>query len=306
MDQKKTLWIIAAVGAFLLVVLGAAGIIYYSPSKKDVSAKVATSAPATSQTNNTNSNSNGGWINSPSTNTTPAPVATSDNSTQTHKVNEMIVVSDNTTVYGLQPQNQTSTTIDLNALKADLQSDNAANTNKTTGDTSSTVTRTDEDHEANDEDVPDMVPIRLPTSEQNKGAVASSKPVSSSPVTRVNSSKQSSATKSSSAPAKAKTSSQKSKAAPAASGAKKVNQFWVQVASYGSKKAAENARSILDSNKINSDIFTHKDNKDKLYFRVRVGPYMTKSEAEYWQARILKIPYFANNDSYITMTTTTK
>ena len=82
-----------------------------------------------------------------------------------------------------------------------------------------------------------------------------------------------------------------------------VTQYWVQVAAYSNKKGAENARTILDENKINSDIFTYKDNKDKLFYRVRVGPYTTKSEAEYWRTRIVKIDDFAKANSYVTSTT---
>ena len=90
---------------------------------------------------------------------------------------------------------------------------------------------------------------------------------------------------------------------PAPKAEPKKTQFWVQVAAYSNKKGAEGARSILDENKIPSDIFTYRDNKDKLYYRVRVGPYTTKSEAEYWRTKIVKIKEIDNaNDSYVTST----
>ncbi len=93
-------------------------------------------------------------------------------------------------------------------------------------------------------------------------------------------------------------------AAPAPKAEPKKTQYWVQVAAYSNKKGAEGARTILDENKIPSDIFTYRDNKDKLYYRVRVGPYTTKSEAEYWRTKIIKISEIDNaNDSYITSTT---
>ena len=79
--------------------------------------------------------------------------------------------------------------------------------------------------------------------------------------------------------------------------------FRVQVTSLKSKKSAENAREVLDENKITADIFTYKDKKDQLFYRVRVGPYTTKSEAEYWQSKIAKIDTFASSSSYITSTT---
>ena len=90
---------------------------------------------------------------------------------------------------------------------------------------------------------------------------------------------------------------------PAPKAEPKKTQFWVQVAAYSNKKGAEGARTILDDNKIPSDIFTYRDNKDKLYYRVRVGPYTTKSEAEYWRTKIVKIKEIDNaNDSYVTST----
>jgi len=41
-----------------------------------------------------------------------------------------------------------------------------------------------------------------------------------------------------------------------------------------------------------------------MFYRVRIGPYMTKSEAEYWRTRIAMIPEFAKNESYVTSTLT--
>ena len=81
-----------------------------------------------------------------------------------------------------------------------------------------------------------------------------------------------------------------------------VTRFWVQVAAYTNKKTAENAREILSENKITSDIFTYQDNKNRLFYRVRVGPYTTKSEAEYWQAKISKISDFSKEQSFVTST----
>ena len=76
------------------------------------------------------------------------------------------------------------------------------------------------------------------------------------------------------------------------------DRFWVQVASYTSKKTADEARAKLDSNKIQCEVFTHNDG-NKLYYRVRVGPYTTKTEAEYWKKRLEEIDTFKNCGSYI-------
>ena len=59
---------------------------------------------------------------------------------------------------------------------------------------------------------------------------------------------------------------------------------------------------ISQIKKINSDIYTYEDAKSKLFYRVRVGPFTTKSEAEYWQSKIVEIADFAKAGSYVTST----
>jgi cell division protein FtsN len=76
-------------------------------------------------------------------------------------------------------------------------------------------------------------------------------------------------------------------------------KYWVQLGSYTVKNNADEVRAALEEEKIPSEIFTHQDG-NKLYYRVRVGPYSTKSEAEYWQKRILTIPQFKSAKPYIT------
>lgn len=78
-------------------------------------------------------------------------------------------------------------------------------------------------------------------------------------------------------------------------------KYWVQCAAYTSKKTADSVRARLDENRIPAEVFTYKDAKDNLFYRVRVGPYTTKSEAEYWQNRISQIDAFKTTQSYITM-----
>ena len=78
-------------------------------------------------------------------------------------------------------------------------------------------------------------------------------------------------------------------------------KYWVQCAAYTSKKTADQARSKLDENRIPAEVFTYQDAKKNLFYRVRVGPYTTKSEAEYWKNRISQIDLFKTAQSYITM-----
>ena len=282
MEQKKTLWIIAAVGVFLLVVLGVPAILHY-PSRNPVPAYASISPVEKSKQNS-------GW-------TKPvAEVSAPD------KVNDLVVLADNATVYSpnvTTPSSAASsvsadgaTTIDLNALKNEIISETqnpsqpqninitvnipeTKSTEKTTEKTT-VITPYAESKPAKrvaEADTPKTTPVTVKT------------PVEK-PVKTVS---------------QAKPAAQSAKPAPKAE--PKKTQFWVQVAAYSNKKGAEGARSVLDENKIPSDIFTYRDNKDKLYYRVRVGPYTTKSEAEYWRTKIVKIKDIDNaNDSYITST----
>ena len=268
MEQKKTLWIIAAVGVFLLVVLGVPAILHY-PSRNPVPA-YASISPVEKKTPQS------GW-------TKPvADVSAPSDISQSTKVSDLVVVADNATVYSPNPVSG-ATTIDLNALKNEITTDAQAQTAAQPQNINITV------------NIPDS---KETVTEPKATAVA--KAPETTPVNTVKTVQ------------KAETKTVKTtKTAPAATTATatvktepKKTQYWVQVAAYSNKKGAEGARSILDENKIPSDIFTYRDNKDKLYYRVRVGPYTTKSEAEYWRTKIIKISEIDNaNDSYITSTT---
>ena len=297
MEQKKTLWIIAAVSVFLLVVMGAA-MILYNPSV-GASRKVASIKPVekTAQTSNQS-----GWTNS----TTVEPVATSS-----PQVSDMFVVSENTTVLDLGQGTSTSsandnqsTTIDLNALKRELAAD-AALTPANPQNINITVNLSDKENTAKVEEAPVVLTTEYYTgkakeAEEKEKATAVKKtetavakaPAASTP-------KASSPAKTTT---KANTSTSSGAAVASSTKAAAVTRFWVQVAAYSNKKTAENARSVLSDKKINSDIYTYEDNKSKLFYRVRVGPFTTKSEAEYWQSKIVEISDFAKAGSYVTST----
>ena len=277
MEQKKTLWIIAAVGAFLLVVLGAAGIMY-SPAKNP--------SPAVASVSPVDKNTNNGWINPPAENNVNNP---GDKGTfalppeNGVKTNDLVVLADNATVYEMpKSDSSTGTTIDMNSLKQEiLKESQPQNINITVNVPTSTP---EASIEAKGVQSPASVKTEIKAPDQETKAPAQSQ-VKKQTTVQTKSTSTKTATKS--AP---KTEAKKT-------------QFWVQVAAYGNKKTAENARSILDENKIPADIFTFKDNKGRLFYRVRVGPYTTKSEAEYWRTRIIKIDDFAKAESFVTSTT---
>ena len=106
-------------------------------------------------------------------------------------------------------------------------------------------------------------------------------------------------------PSKRKAAPAKPKA-PAAAKAQPVSaNYWVQAISVTNKKSADRAREVLDQNRISSEVFTY-DDKGTTFYRVRVGPYTTKSEAEYWRTRIMQIPEFKDSKSYVTNTSAPK
>lgn len=315
MEQKKTLWIIAAVSVFMLVVMGAAMIIYKPAT--GASRKVASIKPV-EKTVQTQTQSQSGW-----TNSTPAETAV----TSSPQVSDMFVVSENTTVLDLGqanasnaavPENQ-STTIDLNALKRELAADAAlAQTNPQN--INITVNVSDKNNSAKVEEPPVVLTTEYYTGKAKEAeeyekatAVKKTETAPKAAVAKGPSTGSGTAGKGSGAAGKSSGSAEKSsgpagaaKAAPAKSSTETktaaVTRFWVQVAAYSNKKTAENARSVLSDKKINSDIYTYEDAKSKLFYRVRVGPFTTKSEAEYWQSKIVEISDFSKAGSYVTST----
>lgn len=287
MEQRKTLWIIAAVSVFLLVVLGVALIFSQSSSRT-----IQTTSIIPVEKNNYSD----GW--SSPANTQQNPVKTEEaveNSSDSVQVKDMFVVSENTTIFDL---NQDGTTIDLNTLKSQYVSENA-----TVPVTTTTVENKDVvvKNEATEYYVGTTEPKKESAAVAEKTEKATS--VKQTETKVYTPAKTTTTAKTSSTTTKT-TSSTTASTKPAASTTteKPVTRYWVQVASYTNKKTAENSRAILSDSKINSDIYTYQDENGKLYYRVRVGPYTTKSEAEYWMAKIAQISDFSKAGSYVTVT----
>lgn len=292
MEQRKTLWIIAAVSVFLLVVLGVALIFSQSSSRT-----IQTTSIIPVEKNNYSD----GW--SSPANTQQNPVKTEEtieNSSDSVQVKDMFVVSENTTIFDL---NQDGTTIDLNTLKSQYVSENA-----TVPVTTTTVENKDVvvKNEATEYYVGTTEPKKESAAVAEKTEKATSVKQTETKVytpAKTTTTKTTTTAKTSSTTTKT-TSSTTASTKPAASTTteKPVTRYWVQVASYTNKKTAENSRAILSDSKINSDIYTYQDENGKLYYRVRVGPYTTKSEAEYWMSKIAQISDFSKAGSYVTVT----
>ena len=307
MEQKRTLWIMAAVGVFLLVVLGAA-LILYSPTARS-SQTIATVSPSNKQTSN-------GWVSlAPAENETtipqtkmPATEVLSEQNNEVPQQNvinseekitrvaELTVYADKATIISNNPNemNNVVATVPSSVLeqKTAEQTHHTVINNTTTIDINPVISEK---------------PVVTPKNELTKNTIeTTSKKVAEKPVVKQVAKKE--VSKPVSKPkkvtsTKATTSTTTTAKVTKTPAKPKVVQYWVQVTSLKSKKSAENAREVLDENKITADIFTYKDKKDQLFYRVRVGPYTTKSEAEYWQSKIAKIDTFASSSSYITSTT---
>ena len=116
MEQKKTLWIIASVGAFLLLVLGIAWFNYTPKENLTTSGFTKLQKEDVSRGN--------GWEKQ-------VPVPPPAPSFENTKVEDVVVVADNATVVGMNNSNTAeSTTIDLNALKKELIMEQNANVEK--------------------------------------------------------------------------------------------------------------------------------------------------------------------------------
>ena len=293
MEQKRILWIVLASGIFLLVVTGAA-LLYVLTSRSAApsgvnSSTVWTATPTLSS--NANQQSSEPYAQGiASVTTTSTDTGRNDSwekvqgeptDSQAAEGDAAVTQTENLTVIANGTTNVYSTgttTIDLNALKS--------------GTTSSVTAQNAAAQEA------------IARTEQN--APAASTPAASTSAATTTSAKTTTTTTSTKTASTTSTGSASSKKTSSASSSSKTtstavaDRFWVQAASYSSKKNADEARELLDKNGIQCEVFTFTDSKGTLFYRVRIGPYTTKSEAEYWKQQIDAIELFAKAGTYIT------
>jgi len=93
------------------------------------------------------------------------------------------------------------------------------------------------------------------------------------------------------------------KSAPASKAAvnsgKTHNNYWVQTGAFSTKIRAEGAKESLASKGIAS-IIDNRDIDGKTWYRVRVGPYISETEANYWLALVKSIDGFAESQIRLT------
>ena len=315
MEEKRILWISAAVGIFLLIVIGAAWILY-APHKNADSASVLTQE----QSENT-------WILTPQASGSavaeipsreasdtdrevpahpagtaptvlPSDAASSNapsGSLNTVQSNDLTIISNNTTVFAKDGV----TTIDLTAsgrapeqqvIEAPAGSQNAPDVKTVVPAQSGNETRAAETAQPQSVKPATAGTQHAQTVKPAKSAQNTQTQKNAPPAKKA-------------AAAKPANSAAKNTGKPKAAAAKTASvpdRFWVQAASFTDKENAENARSILANEKIPAEVFTYRDKNGKTFYRLRVGPYTTESEAQYWNSRIKLIEHFSSTQSYVT------
>ena len=312
MEQRRILWIVAAVGLFLLVVVGFA-LILYSPNKNQ--------DPIITQNQSTNdiwaSTQNAIPIDpnyqTPNLQGTPLENIVALNGTQIQQ--GLTSQLDNPTQSGMVQQNQSQEMQTQPYLAQPvangnnvLPSDSMALVGKQVQDvtvisgntkviTSGSTTIDLTGLTVNSTSQP-VVTQNTNTNTQTENTVVPASTKTTSTTSAKASTKTTSTTKASSTKTTAKVSSTAKTASTKTETL--APKYWIQAGSYSSKKNAEEARSALSAEKIASEIFTFTDANGNLFYRVRIGPYTTKSEAEYWQSRVALIEKFSGAKTYIT------
>jgi DedD protein len=139
----------------------------------------------------------------------------------------------------------------------------------------------------------------LPETAASKPASASGPAAASKPAASPAKPAASSAAKSGAAtqPASAKPASPAKLAAasrPAVQGRGTYDAYWVQAGSFSTKVHADGVKETLASKGITS-IIENRDLDGKTFYRVRIGPYTSQNEADYWLALIQTLDGFESS-----------
>jgi DedD protein len=79
-----------------------------------------------------------------------------------------------------------------------------------------------------------------------------------------------------------------------AAATKTYNDYWVQTGAFSSKTNADGVKEKLATRGINS-IIENRELEGKTWYRVRVGPYTSETEANYWLSLVRSIDGFADS-----------
>lgn len=298
MDQNKILWIVAAVGAFLLVVLGAA-LIFYTP-KPSTGPQIQnfdglwTSSRDTYQGQNTiglTSSTNDYTNPNPGTNPyseNPIYDNQQDN-TQGIQIVQGTELDQNPALGTGQvlKDGQSLQTLNLYTQNANLYAEQTTiDLNNLSRVQTPAPSQVQSNQQTNIRDLNASTQTKAPV---NTSQVAKTTAVNTNQVAKTTAA----------ANTKPNTTSAKT-IAPIE------NKFWIQASSFASKINAEELKAALTKENFVSEIFTFTDAKNTLFYRVRIGPYTTKSEAEYWQGQLASLASLKGVETYITNTSLKK
>ena len=305
MEQKRILWIVASVGLFLLVVVGFSLILYSPTQRQDpvITNNQSTNDIWASTQNVTPINPN---YQASMLQGTPLENTVNLDGTQVQQgLNPtQSVIGQQTPQFQGMPNQPYSVPNGNNVLPSDSMTlvgqqqvkDVTVISENTKVITSGGTTIDLTGLTVNSATQP-VVTQNINTTSQTEKTVVATSNKQSSPTAKVESAKTTSTKNTTTAKASSTT---KTASAKTTTPAPITHKFWIQAGSYSSKKNAEEARNALSAEKIASEIFTYTDSNGTLFYRVRVGPYTTKSEAEYWQSRIALIDKFSSSKTYIT------
>jgi DedD protein len=79
-----------------------------------------------------------------------------------------------------------------------------------------------------------------------------------------------------------------------ASSAKAINDYWIQTGAYSSMVRAEDVKERLSSNGLTS-IIDNREIDGRILYRVRLGPYTSEKEANYWLLLVKSIDNFSDS-----------
>lgn len=323
MEKKKLLLVVVSVGVFLLIVVGASLVVFTAkkPSPVVLSSKPTVIAPGTAGSNGGGStpssgtageiagSTNGGTTGANSGNTEPGVSAQGTNASGTERVPASVDASEwvrnPKSVPGLQAPapGSSSTRGDVIIIYGDKGAQVAPTISSGGTGRPETGTVIEVPKPATPtvpEPVSPSAPAATPsasvgpTSKDGTGAVTQTTKrtlTMESTTTTVKGSASTSASTASKSPV--------AKAEPAKPTAQKVyDDYWIQTGAFSTKNLADSAREALSRKGIPSFVEI-KTLNDKTYYRVRVGPYTSKKEADYWLSLVKALDGF--DKSYVTM-----
>ncbi|HHU36586.1 MAG TPA: hypothetical protein GXZ47_05070 [Treponema sp.] len=268
MEQKKILWIVIAVSVFVLIIFGTA-IILYSPARGVEAslqqAAAVTPAKTVAAVDSATTIDPDSWVRDKEIN----PESNSPISNATGSINLTIVNGDNAqATYGeFDVTGLTRPSGRTELTKNDLAPENIPG--QVARESTADVKDTDQK----------VKPVQTTRVSEATKQVSPKEPARSKPVQ----------------PAVKKPAPVKKTVI--------VTDYWIQAGSYANKLNAERARTTLADRYLNAEIFTRAIGGADAY-RVRVGPYNSKAEADYWLGTVKGIPEFS--DSYVSQVKTKK